>query len=149
DVTITGRGLGIPDRFEDYAKEKAGKVARLADRALALEIKVVRHHETNGTTGDDRVELTLIGPGPVIRAEADGVDKYAASDIAFDKLLERIRKAKARRKVHSGRHRPPSVHETTSNGRIVDLVPADAEVIERVTTGEIPVLDEGERPESP
>ena len=71
DITITGRGVGIPDRFEDYASEKAEKVGQLAEKALALEIKVVRHHETNGRPGDDRVELTLIGPGPVVRAEAN------------------------------------------------------------------------------
>src|SRR6187549_3694940 len=106
DVTITGRNVGIPDRFEDYANEKAEKVAHLADRALALEIRLCRHHETNGTSGDDRVELTLIGPGPVVRAEAGAADKYAAFDLALDKLIERIRQAKDRRKVHRGLHRP-------------------------------------------
>src|SRR3954454_4482573 len=103
DITVTGRGVGIPDRFEDYAIEKAEKVEHLADKALALEIKVVRHHETNGTSGDDRVELTLIGPGPVVRTEASG-DKYAAFDVALDKMMERIRQAKDRKKVHRGQH---------------------------------------------
>ena len=99
DITITGRGVGIPDRFEDYATEKADKVAQLAEKALALEIKLIRHHETNGSSGDDRVELTLIGPGPIVRAEAGAGDKYAAFDIALDKMVERIRQAKDRRKV--------------------------------------------------
>jgi ribosomal subunit interface protein len=140
DITITGRGVGIPDRFEDYATEKADKVAQLAEKALALEIKLVRHHETNGTSGDDRVELTLIGPGPVVRAEAAGNDKYAAFDTALDRMLERIRQAKDRKKVHRGQHRPVSVSEATSNGRVLDVVPASAHVIEAVTTGSIPVL---------
>ena len=83
DITITGRGVGIPDRFEDYATEKAEKVSHLAEKAQALEIKLVRHHETKGTSGDDRIELTLIGPGPVVRAEAAGADKYAAFDVAL------------------------------------------------------------------
>ena len=96
DVTITGRGVGIPDRFEDYATEKSESVAHLADKALALEIQVLRHHETNGSSGDDRVELTLIGPGPIVRAEAGGADKYVAFDLAIDKLVERIRQAKDR-----------------------------------------------------
>lgn len=147
DVTITGRGVGIPDRFEDYVTEKSEKVSQLADRALALEIKVVRHHETNGTSGDDRVELTLVGPGPVVRAEAAASDKYAAFDIAFDKLMERLRRAKDRRKVHRGLHRPPSMQEAASAGRVADLVPAGADVIEKVATGEVPVVgadDEGE-----
>ena len=139
DITITGRGVGIPDRFEDYATEKAEKVGQLAEKALALEIKVVRHHETNGSSGDDRVELTLIGPGPVVRAEAGAPDKYAAFDMALDRMIERIRQAKDRRKVHRGQHRPVSLSEATSNGRVLDVVPASAEVIDAVSTGSIPL----------
>ena len=143
DVTITGRNVGIPDRFEDYATEKAEKVAHLADRALALEIRLCRHHETNGTTGDDRVELTLIGPGPVIRAEAGAVDKYAAFDIALDKLMERVRQAKDRRKVHRGLHRPTSLREASAGGfRVTDITPASAELLDAVATGSTPVIEE-------
>ncbi|MEO5921368.1 MAG: ribosome-associated translation inhibitor RaiA [Pseudolysinimonas sp.] len=141
DITITGRGVGIPDRFEDYATEKAEKVGQLAEKALALEIKLVRHHETNGSSGDDRVELTLIGPGPVVRAEAGAADKYAAFDMALDKMIERIRQAKDRKKVHRGQHRPVSVHQATSSGRVMDVVPASAEAIDRVSTGSVPVPD--------
>ncbi|HWH98341.1 MAG TPA: ribosome-associated translation inhibitor RaiA [Pseudolysinimonas sp.] len=148
DIIITGRGVEIPDRFEDYASEKAEKVAHLADKALALEIRVIRHHETGGTTGDDRVELTLIGPGPVVRAEASAIDKYAAFDLALDKLLERIRQAKDRRKIHRGARRPESIGQATSNGRVAELVPASTALLEAVATGEIPVqVHEGEEPE--
>jgi ribosomal subunit interface protein len=139
DITITGRGVGIPDRFEDYATEKADKVAQLSEKALALEIKLIRHHETNGSTGDDRVELTLIGPGPIVRAEAAAGDKYAAFDQALEKMVERIRQAKDRKKIHRGHHRPVSLQEATSNGRVMDVVPASADVIEAVSTGSIPV----------
>ena len=149
DITITGRGVGIPERFEDYATEKADKVAALVEKALALEIKVVRHHETRGTTGDDRVELTLVGPGPVIRTEAGAADKYAAFDLAFEKLLERIRQAKDRRKVHRGARRPTSVHDATRTGKVADLETAGADVIERVLTGEIPVAPTAEPDWSP
>ena len=145
DITITGRGVEIPDRFEDYATEKSEKVAHLADKAIVLEIRVIRHHETGGSTGDDRVELTLIGPGPVVRAEAAAGDKYAAFDLALDKLVERIRQAKDRKKIHRGARRPESLGEATSNGRVAGLVPASTALLEAVATGEIPVLaEEGE-----
>jgi ribosomal subunit interface protein len=148
DITITGRGVEIPDRFEDYATEKSEKVAHLADKAIVLEIRVIRHHETGGTTGDDRVELTLIGPGPVVRAEASAIDKYAAFDLALDKLLERIRQAKDRKKVHRGARRPVSIGEATSNGKVAELVPASTALLEAVATGEIPTqVAEGEEPE--
>ena len=139
DITITGRGVEIPDRFEDYATEKSEKIAHLADKALALEIRVIRHHETNGTAGDDRVELTLIGPGPVVRAEAAAGDKYAAFDLAHEKLLERVRQAKDRKKIHRGARRPESLGQATSNGKVADLVPASTAVLEAIATGEVPV----------
>jgi ribosomal subunit interface protein len=144
EITITGQGLGVTDRFREYATEKADKVAHLADRSIALEIKVCRHHEkSTGPNGDDRVELTLIGPGPIVRAESAGSDKYVAFDLAIDKLIERIRQAKDRRKVHRGQHRPVSLREASSDGfSVVDITPASLDLLERVSTGSVPVQAE-------
>ncbi|TFD63665.1 ribosome hibernation-promoting factor, HPF/YfiA family [Cryobacterium ruanii] len=143
ETNIVGRNLGITDRFRDYATEKAEKIALLAEKALALEIKVSRHHEKNGAAvGNDRVELTLIGKGPLVRAEADGSDKYAAFDVALGRLLERVRRAKDRKKVHrGGAHRPTSLHEASSVGfSVIDITPANPETLERVRTGAIPIV---------
>ena len=152
DITITGRNVGVTDRFREYATEKAGKIEHLADKAIAFEVKVTRHHETRGTSGDDRVELTLVGPGPLVRAESSGSDKYVAFDLAMAKLVERIRQSKDRRKVHRGKHRPVSLHEASADGfRIVDITPVSPEVLEQVATGEIPVqsVDAAEAEYSP
>ncbi|TFD86909.1 ribosome hibernation-promoting factor, HPF/YfiA family [Cryobacterium serini] len=143
ETNIVGRNLGITDRFRDYATEKAEKIALLAEKALALEIKVSRHHEKNGAAvGNDRVELTLIGKGPLVRAEADGSDKYAAFDVALGRLLERVRRAKDRKKVHrGGAHRPTSLHEASAVGfSVIDITPANPETLERVRTGAIPIV---------
>jgi ribosomal subunit interface protein len=141
EISINGRNLGVTDRFREYATEKAEKVSHLADKAIAFEIKVYRHHEKSaGQSGDDRVELTLIGPGPVVRAESSGRDKYVAFDLALDKLVERIRQAKDRRKVHRGQHRPVSLQEASSDGfRNVDITPAPAELIDKISTGAVPI----------
>ncbi|WEO78180.1 ribosome-associated translation inhibitor RaiA [Cryobacterium sp. SO2] len=142
ETNIVGRNLGITDRFREYATEKAEKIAGLAEKALALEIKVSRHTEKSGAAGNDRVELTLIGKGPIVRAEAEGSDKYAAFDIALGRLLERVRRAKDRRKVHrGGAHRPTSLHEASASGfAVIDIVPADGDTLERVRTGAIQVV---------
>ena len=143
ETNIVGRNLGITDRFRDYATEKAEKIALLAEKALALEIKVSRHHEKNGAAvGNDRVELTLIGKGPLVRAEADGSDKYAAFDVALGRLLERVRRAKDRKKVHrGGAHRPTSLQEASAVGfSVIDITPANPETLERVRTGAIPTV---------
>lgn len=140
ETNIVGRNLGITDRFREYAEEKSEKIAMLADRAQTLEIKLSRHNEkASGKSGNDRVELTLIGKGPVVRAEADGSDKYAAFDVALGRLLERVRRAKDRRKVHRGNHRPSSVRDGMDDAfGAVGLESADAAVLDRVRTGSIP-----------
>lgn len=138
DIDIIGRNLGITDRFRAYATEKSEKISHLADRALALEIKASRHNDAKGANGGDRVELTLIGKGPIVRAEASGSDKYAAFDVALGRLLERVRRAKDRKKVHRGQHRPTSLQEAAVGGfSSVALHPAEGETIERVRTGTI------------
>ncbi|CAM5510347.1 ribosome hibernation-promoting factor, HPF/YfiA family [Leifsonia shinshuensis] len=147
DINIVGRNLGITDRFREYATEKADKVAHLAERAISFEIKVSRHNEKLGSqNGDDRVELTLVGPRAVVRSEATGTDKYAAFDIALGKLLERVRRAKDRRKVHRGQHRPTSLREASTDGfSAVGLAAAPVSVLDQVRTGSVPaVTDEAE-----
>ena len=130
EVNITGRNLGITDRFREYATEKAEKVAHLAEKALVLEIKLSRHSSATGSSGDDRVELTLIGPGPLVRAESSASDKYAAFDLALAKLHERVRRAKDRKKVHRGKHRPTSLREAANGGfSVIDITPASVEAL--------------------
>jgi len=152
DISITAKGLQTTDRFREYASEKSEKIASLAPRAIALDVKVTRHAATRGGAGDDRVELTLVGPGPLVRAEAEAADKFAAFDLAYGKLLERIRAGKDRRKVHRGRHRPASLAEVAADGfSAVDVTPASADVLRAVATGSIPIIgeeaaDHGESP---
>lgn len=139
ELNIVGRNLGVTDRFRAYAEEKSDKVTHLTDRAISLDVKLSRHHEKKGSNGGpDRVELTLIGKGPVIRAEADGSDKYAAFDVALGRLLERVRRAKDRRKVHRGQRRPTSLREAAVDGFADHGVrAADSTVLEQVRTGAV------------
>ncbi|KRE26364.1 ribosome hibernation-promoting factor, HPF/YfiA family [Agromyces sp. Soil535] len=148
ELNIVGRNLGVTDRFRAYVAEKSEKVTHLAERAISLDVKLSRHNEKNGNAGLDRVELTLVGKGPVVRAEADGSDKYAAFDVALSRLLERIRRAKDRRKVHRGQRRPTSLREATDLGFAeVGVQAAAPEVLEQVRTGSIPVVEESQATE--
>ena len=141
EISINGRNLGITDRFRDYATEKAEKIEHLAERAQVFEVKVSRHNEKNGSNGDDKVELMLVGPGPLVRAESHGTDKYVAFDLAMAKLIERIRRAKDRNKVHRGKRTPVSLHEASANGfSVVDITPAAPETLEKVRTGAIDII---------
>jgi len=148
DIAITAKGLDLTDRFREYTTEKAGKVAALAPRAIVLEVKVSRHAASRNASADDRVELMLVGPGPLVRAEASAADKYAAFDLAFQKLVERVRQRKDRRKVHRGLHRPVSLSEASAAGfAVVDVTPASVDVLRAVSTGSVPVQEEQQEDE--
>jgi hypothetical protein len=57
----------------------------------------------------------------VVRGEACASDPYAALDLALDKLYERLRRARDRRKVHHGRHAPESLTHASARWEGVDL----------------------------
>lgn len=115
DITITGRNVAISDRFREFVAEKSERITNLDSRTDALEVRVSRHLDRHGNHGDDHVELTLRGRGVVIRAESGGGDKYSAFDLAIDKLIERVRRAKDRRKIHrGGGHHMMGLSEATS-----------------------------------
>lgn len=142
ETNIVGQGLGLTDRFRDYVEEKSEKIAHLSDRALAFEVKVSRHHDKSGKAGDDRVELTLIGPGPLVRAEAAGSDKYVAFDLAIAKLLEQVRRAKDRKKVLRGKRRTSLSEASAAGFSTIDVQPADLDTIRRVATGAVATVEE-------
>lgn len=121
EFMISGRNLTVSDRFREYADEKISKIASLGDKVQRVDAKVSKETKARQTADLLTVELTVLGRGPVIRAEASAADKFAAFDLAYNKLLERLRRAKDRKKVHHGRHTPKAVREATAS-----LEPASA-----------------------
>ena len=150
EINISARNLQVSDRFREYVSDRAPKVSQLSNRATALEIKVTRYDHSKNSGPEDRVELTVLEPGHVIRAEAQAGDKFAAFDMAFGKLSERLRRASDRHKVHRGRHRNLSASElSASDFAELDVVPASADVLlplPKTESTEEPVVDLGESP---
>ncbi len=114
EFLINGRNLAVSDRFREYAEEKIDKIEQLGDKVQRLDAKVTKEPNARQADSALTVELTVMGRGPVIRAEASAADKFAAFDLAYSKLLERLRRARDRRKVHHGRHTPVAVREATA-----------------------------------
>ena len=145
DITLAAHNVAIPDRFRDYVDEKADKVVALAERAQALNVKVSRENSSRGPASQDVVELTVVGKGPVIRAESRNSDKYVAFDQALDHLIKRLRRAKDKKMVHHGRQRPESLSELSASGfSDIDITPASVEVLRSVATGSIPTVGSGD-----
>ncbi|MDJ0315220.1 ribosome-associated translation inhibitor RaiA [Arthrobacter sp. H35-D1] len=115
EFMITGRNLTVSDRFHEYAAEKLTKIEQLANKVQRVDVKVSKESKARTADAPLTVELTVVGRGPVIRAEAAASDKFAAFDLAYGKLLERLRRAKDKKKVHHGRHAPVAVNEATGS----------------------------------
>ena len=114
DIVVKGRNVEVPDHFRTHVSEKLAPSERLDSRVIRLDVELA--HEKNPRQSDrcQRIEITCYSKGPVIRAEACAADFYAALDAAVLKLEARLRKAHDRRRVHHGRHTPPSVAEATA-----------------------------------
>lgn len=145
DVNIRGKNVGITDRFEQYVESRAEKVAGLLPKAQTFEILVSRQTDRSPQNGD-MVEITLIGPGPVIRAESHGSDKYTAFDVAYGRVLERIRRMKDKQNDRRGRGRVSLGDAAANDFGMVDVQPASLEVMESVANG-IEVAGVGEADE--
>jgi ribosomal subunit interface protein len=110
EIVVTARHTEVSGRFRRILDEKLAKVEQYAPRALRLEVGVSHELNKRQSHNCERIELTLHGKGPVVRAEACASDAQSALDLAVDKLVERLRRASDRRKLHrGGRHPMPSV----------------------------------------
>ena len=137
EISISARNLAVSQRFKDYVEERAHKVEQFAHKVQELSIKVTRHDHSRNSGPEDQVELTVHHGGHWVRAEANAADKFAAFDIAFGKLTERLRRASDKRKVHHGRHGSPGTSElTASDFAALDVTPVDLELLTGVSTGD-------------
>ena len=114
DIVVKGRNVEVPDHYREHVAQELAPSERLDSRLIRFDVELA--HEKNPRQSDrcQRVEITCYSKGPIIRAEAAAADFYAALDGAVLKLEARLRKAHDRRRVHHGRHTPPSVAEATA-----------------------------------
>lgn len=141
EITFGAKGADITDRFRAYAEEKLAKVTQLLPRATALDVKLTRHAVPHTSVAGGRVEITVHGPGSIIRAESDGPDKYMAFDSAYHRVMERARRVHDKRTDHGGRKRTPLREAVATGFQQVDITPADPSVVDAVRTGSIPTDD--------
>jgi ribosomal subunit interface protein len=147
ETSIVGVGVGITDRFRSVVEDKAARIEHLAPRAQRVDVKVTHRAYHNGRMEDDTVELTLTGKGPIVRAEATDADKFAALDMAVDKLCEQLRRAKDKRV--DARNHPRGAKFEKESGELsgIDVRPASLDVMRAVATGEIPIVTGNEEEE--
>jgi ribosomal subunit interface protein len=114
DIVVKGRNVEVPDHYRQHVADKLQKVERYDQKLIRVDVELF--HERNPRQSDycQRVEITCVSRGPVVRAEACAADFYSALDTAISKLEARLRRAADRRRVHRGRRAPVSVAAATA-----------------------------------
>lgn len=145
-TTYTGRNITIPDRFKEHVDSKSEKIEQLADKGQRLEVKVSSENSHRRAETTITVELTMVGRGKIIRSEAQSDDKFAAFETAFNKLLERLRRARDKKKSRSrtnGSHSSPSVGQAMAGLAPVDLNrPLYEQVLDAESADDLPPEEE-------
>jgi len=107
DIIFRGRRTGIQERFREYATAKLGKIVKLDQKTISIDVEVTLERNPRQSAQRERVELTLYSRGPVIRAEAAADDRFQALDRALAKLETHMRRACDRRKTRNSAHVTP------------------------------------------
>jgi ribosomal subunit interface protein len=114
EVVFKGRNVEIPDHYRFYVSQKLARLERF-DRSIYLfDVELKHAPNRRQRKSCQRVEITARGRGPVSRAEACADSFYAAFESAVDKLENRLRRVKDRRKVHYGDKTPVSLAAATA-----------------------------------
>jgi putative sigma-54 modulation protein len=90
-LNIRGQNLEVTQALRDYVEKKLGRLDKYFDtppQSANVTLSVVRdqHH----------VEVTIMLPGLLLRAEEREEDMYASIDLVVDKLERQIRKHKTK-----------------------------------------------------
>jgi ribosomal subunit interface protein len=114
EVVFKGRNVEVPDHYRIYVSQKLARLERF-DRSIYLfDVELKHAPNRRQRKSCQRVEITARGRGPVSRAEACADSFYAAFESAVDKLENRLRRVKDRRKVHYGDKTPVSLATATA-----------------------------------
>src|SRR3712207_1152989 len=94
EIVVRGRNVEVPEHYRTHVEDKIGQLDRFDGKLKILRVDVELFHEKNPRQAShcQRVEITLRGKGPVVRAEAAEADFYAALDAACGKLRSEERR---------------------------------------------------------
>ncbi|WP_199439445.1 ribosome hibernation-promoting factor, HPF/YfiA family [Umezawaea beigongshangensis] len=124
DIVVKGRNVEVPEHYRVHVAEKLARLERYDRKIVRFDVELFHEPNPRQSKSCQKVEITGVGRGPVVRSEACAGDFYAALDVAVAKLESRLRRSHDRRRVHHGRRAPASVAEATSG--LADVVDTSA-----------------------
>ncbi len=102
-VVVRGRHTAVSERFRGHVLAKLRGLAKFDHKIIRLDVEISSEANPRQSHARERVEITCLSRGPVVRAEAAAQDAYAALDLAAAKLEERLRRSADRRHSRGAR----------------------------------------------
>ena len=79
EIIVKGRNAEVSDRFRKHVGDKLRKIEQFAPRAQRVDVEVTHEPNPSQAETSERIEITVVDKGPVIRAEAAASDRYGAA----------------------------------------------------------------------
>lgn len=138
EIVVHGRHVEVSKRFREHVHSKLERIDKFGLPLTRVDVEVSK--EANPRLADRafEVELTTRANGAVIRAEAAAPDKYAALDIAYGRLEQRLRRAADKNRYH--RHGADSVRSPRAVG--FENLEAPVEVEDTRDAVDVEVVDD-------
>jgi ribosomal subunit interface protein len=139
EIVVRGRNVVVPDHYRQHVADKLSKLERYDHKISRTDVELNHERNPRQTGRCQHVEITCRTRGPVVRSEACAEDFYKALDIATERLERRFRQAADRRRVHHGRHNPPSIAAVAAGTEhlVPNEPPVEAEYDEEAGPGRI------------
>lgn len=108
-IVVRGRGVDPSPRFRNAVEHRLSRIDRFGVPVDTVDVEVTLEPNPRQAERAAKVEISLLGSGRAIRAEAAAHDKGAALEKAADHLEERLRRHTERRRVSKhGKQLPPA-----------------------------------------
>ncbi|MBR4399343.1 MAG: ribosome-associated translation inhibitor RaiA [Aeriscardovia sp.] len=98
EVEITARRVQLSKKFKEEVDAKLGKVTKIAPDAQSAHIVVTAQPNPSMASDSRKVEITVFAGKDCIRADSASDQDVAAFDEALDKLMERMRRFRGKRR---------------------------------------------------
>lgn len=125
EVVVKGHRCELSDRFRSHVEDKLSRLEKYDQRIIRVDVEVTAEPNPRQSQQSTRVEITIRGKGPIVRAEAAAEDKMSALDKAVERLSAQARKAADRRRIHHGSRTPTSLSRAMADSGPLEEIAAE------------------------
>ena len=100
EIVVRGRHIEVSDRFREHVSQKLVKIERYDGKCHRVDVEFRRSRTRGWPIRLYASRSPATARVRSIRAEAAADEKYAALDVAYGRLVERMRRAADRRHDH-------------------------------------------------